>query len=288
MRARSALFDLYGDHLRSRGGRAPVAALVSLLAPLGINAAAVRTAVSRMVRQGWLAPARTPAGPGYALTERAVRRLDEAAARIYRTRGTDWDGTWHLLVLPHVPDRSLRERLQAGLAFLGYARLGGDTWLAPHRSGEAESLLAADGVHADSFSARDLGDPAELAARAFDLATLGTAYQQWLRVARTNAWADPDADTSAGSGTPTGVEGDGVDGVTVGEHGDRRAFAARSRLVHEWRKFLFTDPGLPRALLPADWPGDAAAAYFDTHAAALLPAAARFVDTCLARTGGTP
>ncbi|GAA2755664.1 PaaX family transcriptional regulator C-terminal domain-containing protein [Actinopolymorpha rutila] len=255
-----------------------MAALVQLLAPLGISAAAVRTAVSRMVRQGWLTPVRTPGGPGYALTERAVRRLDEAAGRIYRTGGSEWDGSWHLLVLPHLPDRSLRERLHAGLAFLGYARLGGDTWLAPRRSGEAVSLLAADGVGADSFTARDLGDPAELAARAFDLARLGTAYQQWLRDARTHAWADTEA---------TATEGDGPEEVTMGEDGDRLAFAARSRLVHEWRKFLFTDPGLPRALLPADWPGDAAAAYFDTHAAALLPAATRFVDTCLVQTGGT-
>ncbi|MET9022117.1 PaaX family transcriptional regulator C-terminal domain-containing protein [Actinopolymorpha sp. NPDC004070] len=282
MRARSALFDLYGDHLRSRGGRAPVAALVQLLAPLGITAAAVRTAVSRMVRQGWLTPVRTAGGPGYALTDRAVRRLDEAAARIYRTRGSEWDGTWHLLVLPHLPDRSLRERLHAGLAFLGYARLGGDTWLAPRRSGEAESLLAADGVRPDSFTARDLGDPGELAARAFDLATLGRAYQQWLRDARTHVWADPDA-----AAETDGVGGAGVEEVTMGDDGDRRAFAARSRLVHEWRKFLFTDPGLPPDLLPAEWPGDAAAAYFDTHAATLLPAAARFVDSCLTQTGGT-
>ena len=71
MNARSALFDLYGDHLRSRGGRARVASLVALLAPLGIAAPAVRTAVSRMVKQGWLKPAgwtgrratRSPHGP---------------------------------------------------------------------------------------------------------------------------------------------------------------------------------------------------------------------------------
>ena len=97
MNARSALFDLYGDHLRSRGAQAPVAALVRLLAPLGIAAPAVRTAVSRMARQGWLEPVRLPEGPGYALTPRAVRRLDEAAERIYRRRrrrpGTA-AGTW--------------------------------------------------------------------------------------------------------------------------------------------------------------------------------------------------
>ncbi|MFC7647845.1 hypothetical protein ACFQX6_50660 [Streptosporangium lutulentum] len=63
MNARAALFDLYGDHLRSRGGRASVAALVRLLAPLGIAAPAVRTAVSRMVRQGWLALPGCPRGP---------------------------------------------------------------------------------------------------------------------------------------------------------------------------------------------------------------------------------
>ena len=64
--ARSALFDLYGDHLRARGLAGAGVALVRLLAPLGIGAPAVRTAVSRMVRQGWLAPVRLPDGPGYA------------------------------------------------------------------------------------------------------------------------------------------------------------------------------------------------------------------------------
>ncbi|MDQ1704614.1 MAG: phenylacetic acid degradation operon negative regulatory protein, partial [Frankiaceae bacterium] len=64
MQARSALFDLYGDHLRHRGGTAPVSALVALLAPVEIAAPAVRTAVSRMVRQGWLAPVSTSAGRG--------------------------------------------------------------------------------------------------------------------------------------------------------------------------------------------------------------------------------
>src|SRR3981081_2143542 len=81
--ARSALFDLYGDHLRARGARAPVAALVRLLAPLGVHPPAVRTAVSRMVRQGGLEPTRIEGLPGYALSVRARRRLDDAAVRIY-------------------------------------------------------------------------------------------------------------------------------------------------------------------------------------------------------------
>jgi len=51
--------------------------------------------------------------------------------------------------------------------------------------------------------------------------------------------------------------------------------------VHEWRKFLFPDPGLPAALLPAQWPGRQAAALFEAESARLLPAAAAFVDSCL-------
>lgn len=74
-----------------------MAALVRLLAPLDIAAPAVRTAVSRMVRQGWLTPARLPGGPGYEATPKCVRRLDEAALRIYRVGTITWNGRWHIL-----------------------------------------------------------------------------------------------------------------------------------------------------------------------------------------------
>ncbi len=36
------------------------------------------------------------------------------------------------------------------------------------------------------------------------------------------------------------------------------AVAARTLLVHDWRRIVLHDPGLPAELLPPDWPGDAA------------------------------
>ena len=257
MNARSALFDLFGDHLRPRGGRAPVAALVRLLAPLGVAAPAVRTAVSRMVRQGWLEPVRLPDGPGYALTPRAVRRLDDSAARIYRTQRVPWDGTWHLMVTDLPPERSRRDRLRAGLSFLGYAQLDDATWVGPRWSAEVDALLEVEAVRADRFTARHDGDSLGLVRRAWDVEGLARSYGRWLANAEELvAAAGPDPD-------------------------DQQAFAARSRLVHEWRKFLFLDPGLPRELLPQDWPGDRAADFFDTASSRLLPAATRFVDASL-------
>jgi phenylacetic acid degradation operon negative regulatory protein len=255
--ARSALFDLFGDHLRSRGGRAPVAALVRMLAPLGISPPAVRTAISRMVRQGWLEPARMPEGPGYALSLRATHRLDEAAGRIYRQSTREWDGRWHLVVGERIRERSRRDRVRAGLRYLGYAPLDESTWISPRPSPELDALLETERVRAQRFLARYDGDDRGLAARAWDLDGLAHAYQRWLDAADT-LLAPPAAESA-----------------------DEVAFAARSRLVHEWRKFLFSDPGLPGELLPRQWPGYKAAELFDAEAARLLPPAARFVDCCL-------
>jgi phenylacetic acid degradation operon negative regulatory protein len=258
--ARSALFDLYGDHLRAREdefrGQVPVAALVKLLAPLGVQAPAVRTAVSRMVRQGWLTAVKLPSGPGYALTPRAVRRLDEAAERIYRTSRQQWDGRWHLLVVAPPTGRSDRERLHAQLQFLGYGAIGGSTWISPRPAPELDATLAESAARAERFTAAHDGDSQALIARAWDLDGLARAYTRFLDEAAV-LLSEVDSSTDVG------------------------AFTARSELVHDWRKFLFVDPGLPAALLPPDWPGTKAAAWFDQEADRLLAAARRFVDSCL-------
>jgi phenylacetic acid degradation operon negative regulatory protein len=272
VQARSALFDLYGDHLRSRGGQAPVAALVRLLAPVRIAAPAVRTAVSRMVRQGWLRSVRLPSGPGYALTPRGLHRLDDAAARIYRTGRHGWDGHFDLITIEPPASRTARSRLAATLAFLGYGALTPSTWIAPRRPGadrpggedEVDRLLADLAVPAHRFTAAPSSGAAGAAAlvrRAWDLDALAAAYDRFV-----------------GDLTPL---------VSTVPAGDEAAYAVRFRLVHAWRSFLFTDPQLPAELLPPDWPGTAAARFFDRHAGRLRPAADRFVDGCL-RTARRP
>lgn len=258
VRARSALFDVYGGHLRERGGAATIAALVRLLEPLDFAAPAVRTAVSRTVRQGWLHPVRLAGGPGYAMTPRGERRLDEAAARIYRTLPSTWDGRWHVVVLEEMPARDSRDHLTSSLQLLGYGALGPVTWIAPRPSPELPDVLAAENVPARTFHGSHDGQDTELAARAWDLDSLGDDYARFVAT-----WA-PAVSV--------------VDGSAPSD-----AFAASQRLLHAWRKFLFRDPGLPAELLPDGWPGHAAAVFFDEHTRRLAPAVTRFVDECLDR-----
>ncbi|MEV0650303.1 PaaX family transcriptional regulator C-terminal domain-containing protein [Phytomonospora sp. NPDC050363] len=262
MRARSALFDLYGDYLRNRGGAAPIAALVRLLAPLGIAAPAVRTAVSRMLRQDWLTATRFGRQRGYALTGRAVRRLDSAAGRIYRTTRREWDGGFDLLVISPPADRTARSRLSAQLRLFGYGHLGDSawTWLSPWHAAEVGPLLAETDVTFERFDARHAGDPVALVRRAWDLRELELAYEKFI---------------------------DELDPVVSGigpTSSDEAAYAARFRLVHAFRGFLFRDPQLPAALLPPGWAGSAAAAFFDAQAARLRPPADRHVDRMLSET----
>ena len=210
-----------------------------------------------MVRQGWLVPVRLDLGAGYRLTPQAERRLSAAANRIYRRGIAPWDGRWHVLVVDQVRERSRRDRVRSGFGYLGYAALRDNTWISPRASSEVDALLSDEGVRALRFWATHDGDEGRLAASAWDLDGIGRTYASWLADARV-------------------LVGDADRSLT-----DEEAFTIRSLLVHEWRKFLFRDPSLPHELLPARWPGDVAAAFFDEQAERLAPGAGRFVDCCL-------
>ena len=121
MQARSALFDLYGDYLRPRGGRAPVAALVRLLAP-------ARYRRSRGPHRGLPDGAAGLAAPAAAVHGPGLPAHPEGHPPARRGRRPD---------LPHRPahlgrpvrpardrrrrrPRAERQRLAANLSFLGY------------------------------------------------------------------------------------------------------------------------------------------------------------------------
>lgn len=266
MHARSAVIDVYGDHLRSHGWWGPVAGVISLAQACGVQPAATRTAVSRLVREGWLvAEARTGAR-GYAATPLAQDRLASAYHRIYARAPREWDGSWHVVVVDHGGDRRRRDQVAASLGYLGYGRLASSTWISPWPSSELATVLTSHGATwtglAGPLDPRPglSSDPAALAAQVWDLDGLSASYQRF------------------------------ADALPAPEEAARlepaAAYPLRAHLVHEWRKFLFDDPGLPSDVLPPSWAGGTAREHFLEVASGLRPAADRFVRDTLSAAGG--
>lgn len=250
MRARSALFTLFGDVVRPAGGEAWLATLTACMATLGFTPEATRTALHRMAGEGWVEPRRVGRYAAYRLTARGVDRLEEAATRIYALRSLPWDGRWRVLVSGAIGDAP---DLARELAWMGFGRLDHAVWVSPHPHGtRLRSLLEAHGLVGEVtglVGTAELGGD-DLVHRAWDLETLEAAYSAFLE-----AWADPPPPA-----TPA------------------EAFGQRVRLVHEWRKFLFLDPGLPAAVLPEGWVGFAAAERFRECYEDLEDAAWRFYE----------
>ena len=230
MRARSALFDVYGDHLRGRGHQAPVSALIRLLEPVGIAAPAVRTAISRMAAQGWLEPTRVDAAPGYRATRARSSGSPRPRRAIYRSAPEPWDGRWRLVFVALPGHRSARKRLREELHYLGYAEHAPGVWVCPFDRCRGRRGGRPGRRHGPARASRSSLEPDPVGA--WDLSALATSYAAWPGLAD-DLLEDDDRDDDE----------------------DEAAFAARFRLVHEWRKFLFDDPGLPAELLPRGWPG---------------------------------
>jgi phenylacetic acid degradation operon negative regulatory protein len=260
---RSLLFTLYGDYVRPLGQRdVRVGALVRLAAELGVGGNALRSALSRMTREGWLAARRDGGPPRYRLSPRGEELIEEGTRRIYGHHRAAWDGRW-LLVSYSLPEprRGQRDRLRQGLSFLGLGSLGNGLFVTPHDlRPQVRDLMRRCGVEADVTLHHGTlewpADPAQVVARAWDLGRLGARYADFLDRTRRE------------------LEGGG--GSAGGQLDDRAAFARRFLLTHEFRRFPFSDPDLPDALLPTGWVGTAARETFLAYNARLRPPAERF------------
>jgi phenylacetic acid degradation operon negative regulatory protein len=255
---RSLLFTLYGDYVRPLGQEeVRVGALVRLAAELGVTGNALRSALSRMTREGWLSARRNGGPPRYRLSRRGLELIEEGTRRIYDAHRAAWDGRWLLVsyTLPE-PRRGQRDRLRQGLGFLGLGSLGNGLFATPHDLREqVRDLIGRCGVEADVTMHHGTlewpAEPAQVVARAWDLGRLGARYADFLERIRGEI---PHA----------------------GGLGDRDAFCRRFLLTHEYRRFPFSDPDLPDALLPAGWVGSAARAAVLEYNAPLRPPAERF------------
>lgn len=233
-------------YAREVGGWLPISGLITLLADLGVDEAAVRSAVSRLKRHGLLVAATVDGTAGYAISEQGRAILDEGDVRIFeRVRAQISDG-W-LLAVFSVPEseRHRRHTLRTHLAWLGFGSVSPGVWIAPaHLRAETREVLEREALapYVDLFRAEHVafGDLRSAVRSWWDLGALQQTYDEFLGAYgpvrtrwRRRRTTDP-----------------------------RAAFADYATALTAWRRLPFLDPGLPPELLPTNWHGTRAAALF--------------------------
>ena len=243
--ARSVLLTVLGEYVLPAQDGVWRETLVNALGALDYKTQAARQALARSINGGWLRTERYGRRSRVYLTEDTAAMLRTGTERIYGFgQPWEWDGRW-LLVVVRVPEdrREVRHQVRTRLAWAGFGSLGGGLWITPHVGREAElrDLSSHDGIaEALSFTAEigSLGDLPRLVSAAWDLSGVASRYDDFIARFRTSRPKTPEA-----------------------------VFVAQTMVVHEWRKFPFLDPDLPKNVLPAHWPRSRAHAVFtELHA----------------------
>jgi phenylacetic acid degradation operon negative regulatory protein len=247
---RALIVTIYGLYARDTDGWFSIAALIKLMAELGVDEPAVRSATSRLKLRGLLESRRAAGAAGYGLSVGGQQILAEGDRRIFRQPRASTDDGWVLAVFS-VPEheRARRHALRSRLAWLGFGTVSAGVWIAPGQlAGETRDVLAADGLAAyvSLFTAGYLafGDVRDKIGQWWDLDRLEQLYQ---------AFIDSAAPVLRRWQRDAGRPDAGDPGL---------AFADYVRVLTAWRRLPFLDPGLPPELLPGDWHGARAAEVF--------------------------
>jgi phenylacetic acid degradation operon negative regulatory protein len=239
-RAGSLVITVFGDSIFPHGNSVGLVSLIGALEPFGLNARQLRTAVFRLVREGWLEAQQKGRRSFYSLTETGVRQFTRAARRIYAARRPQWDGRWTLVIPAQVPATG-RETLRRELLWLGYGAIHPGVYA--HPTGDRRSLdetlqerKLANNVVVLTAQTGDIASAEgmkELCRECWRLDQIAARYIDFLNRFR------PALPSLQRARAPDPAQ----------------CFQLRTLLIHEYRRILLHDADLPNALLPEDWPG---------------------------------
>jgi len=258
VKPRSWLFDLFGDYVEHRTRELWTGKIIALAGDFALTERAIRSALLRQQRDGWLNVRRSGAYSFYSLTNAGRDLIDRGRERIMRGPEHEWDGRWAVLTYS-VPEsqRELRDKLRSELGWLGFGALSAGLFVSPRDHQEEIAAIAArHGLEQNVtlFRAEHQwpGDNRALAARCWDLQALNASYAGFVDAFQPYC-----------------------DGKRMS---DRECFLVRFRLINGYRRFPFVDPGLPYDLLPANWLGVRAGEVFRHLHTRLANGANRYFD----------
>lgn len=249
IRAGSLIVTVFGDAVVPRGGVLSLGSLHEIMRAFRISDTLVRTALSRLVTDGWFERWKVGRNSFYQLTGQGREAFAQATQRIYADPPQGWQGVFDLVLLENTQDRGT---LRAELSEAGYGALGPDLLIAAAASsGEEGPFLRLSATPADLPTARRLVE------RAWPLDDIESRYKRFI-------------------GTYSGTLAALDQGASFT---DLEALLVRILLIHDYRRAVLKDPLLPRQLLPQPWAGTAARELCGRIYKTLAPAAERWIDT---------
>lgn len=241
LRSGSLITTVFGDAIAPRGGSVWLGSLIKVMHDFGIGERLVRTAVFRLVQDGWLQSTQIGRRSYYSLSDDGKQRFEQATHKIYGAPVAAWDGEWCLLLLRDL-DAALRDSARKELGWLGFGSLASNVLAHPAPDmQDLDAVLRRLGIAATTIvmraeTMRNQGSMRELVQSTWNLADIEQRYAGFVKRFR------PLLSASARSGRVA----------------PKTAFLVRTLLIQEYRKVLLRDPQLPAELLPAAWHGAAA------------------------------
>lgn len=260
MKVWSVLITIFGDCIVPRGGRICLSSLQQITAPMNLEANAIRTALSRLAKDGWLDRRRHGRQTSYALQGDGKMLFERAEERIYANGVKPWTGEFEILVQKG-ETANQRAKARKNLLKAGFGVIGSESYIRP--------CFEENGLHdgIDGYIFRGIvtagRDARQMAIEAWPFDELNAAYdeihkrfQPFSRLQQGELSADPLA-----------------------------SLVLRILLVHEWRRVVLRDVDLPLDYKPPGWLGEKVRAMVADLYLRLVEASERFLDTLEAEPG---
>ncbi len=237
------VFTLFCDVVTQHGGEIWLGSVIHALAPLGISERLTRTAVFRLVQDGWLESDKQGRRSYYRLTRTGQHYYQRAAKRIYASGQPAWDGVWTLLFASLVP-KEKRDALRKGLLWQGYGSLAPGVFALPSFDRQAlhellQDLQLEDSIvrmQAQTAKHNHPQNMQKLVMARWDLENLRQRFAEFNQ-------------------HYSGVLKILQQSKQLSGHS---LFLLRILLIQEYRRVLLHDPELPTAMMPANWEGNTA------------------------------
>lgn len=221
----SLIVSLFGDMAQDQGAEIAGMQLSRITEPMGVKPQALRVALHRLRKDGWIDSRKLGRRSLYHLTTQGLKESAQATPRIYAPGPAQAD-SWHILIQQPLPQAELSETAQS-LADDGYVPIARNTFLKagplPAHTFDCMALHGPD-LRLPKWLRQQIGTP-ELAegydALLRNLTLLSRGLERM--------------------GTPTPLE----------------CATLRTLIVHDWRRMLLRHPDLPPDFFPEEWQGEA-------------------------------